>query len=274
MTYRAAAALAFARITTMGGHQSKQKVAVSTDLAAKVVQTTAQNCINVSTGANTIAIDGNYNVISGVNQSIALSVNSDCSTFADQQSSFNADLENSMSQVLKDQSVALTQWMDGSKSTQSDEITQSVKTNFTQHNVQQCVNRLNSVNLLSVSGTGNVIKDITQEATLNVLSQCIQQGDQTSDVVSAITNTVNQQATSVSKNPFAFITDAISAVFKSLVVGGVVIFIVFICFIFLFIILGKGKALTDTVGDMRQSLTGDPDAADADADTGTAADGN
>src|SRR5512147_1253671 len=98
----------------MGGHHSKQSIHVSTNVAANIVQDTAQNCINVAYGGNTITINGDYNVVSGVNQTVSISINSSCSTFASQDSTFNSDLQNSLSQVLADQEVALTEWMDNS----------------------------------------------------------------------------------------------------------------------------------------------------------------
>lgn len=225
----------------MGGHESKQKINVSTNVAANIVQNTAQNCINVAYGGNTFNINGNYNDISGVTQTVSISINSTCSTFASQDSTFNSDLANALSQVLNDQEVALTQWMDNSKDDQETNITQNVTANFTQTTVQNCVNNLNGYNIFNVSGDGNVVKNITQTATLSVISQCLLQNGQTSDVVSNITNTVNQHGTYTSENPLAFITDAIEAVLKSAMVIAAVIFIVLVCFVFLFMLMRRGK---------------------------------
>jgi hypothetical protein len=224
----------------MGGHQSTQTINVSTQVAANIVQNTAQNCIDVSYGQNTITINGDYNILSGVDQTIKLSINSNCSTFAAQNSTFSADLQNSLAQILNDQEIALIAWMDNSHDDQTTNIAQSVTANFTQSTVQNCVSNLNGGNALNVTGSGNVIKDVTQTISLNLISQCLLNNNQTNDVVNDITNTVNQSGTYTSVSPFAFIADAIAAVFKSVVVAAAIVFIVIVCFIFLFII-ARGK---------------------------------
>ncbi len=225
----------------MGGHHSKQTVAESTSVAANIVQTTAQNCISVAYGGNTVNIDGDFNNVSGVNQTVSVSVDSSCSTFASQDSTFTSDLQNAISQSLSDQEVALTEWMDDSRDDQGAYIGNQVTANFTQSTVQNCVNTLNGQNILNVTGTGNVVKDITQKMTLDLISQCILGNDQTNSVVSDITNAANQQATYVSQNPFAFITDAITAVLRSAMLTLAILFIVFICFILLFKALGHSS---------------------------------
>jgi hypothetical protein len=225
----------------MGGHSSKQTVDVSTSVTANIMQTTAQNCINVAYGGNTITINGNYNVVSGVDQTVSISINSACSTFAAQNSTFDADLENALSQILSDQEVALTEWMDNSQDDQNTDVKQNVTTNFTQSTVQNCVNNLDGYNILSVTGSGNVVQDITQTATLNVISQCILKGQQTSDVVSSITNTVNQHSVYTSENPLAFIADAVASVLKSAMAIAAVLFIVILCFVFVFMVAGRRK---------------------------------
>lgn len=225
----------------MGGHSSTQSINVSTDVAANIVQNTAQSCINVSYGGNTFNIDGDYNDISGVKQNVAISVNSTCSTFAGQNSTFSTDLQHALTQFLNDQQIALTQWLDNSRDDQATNISQSVTANFTQSTVQNCVNNLDGRNIFNVSGNGNVVKDITQSTTLNVISQCLLQNGQTNDVVSTITNTVNQHGTYTSANPLAFITDAIGAIAKSVLAVAAVIFIVLICFVFLFLLMRRQR---------------------------------
>ena len=229
----------------MGGHTSKQSIKASTSIAANIVQNTAQNCINVSYGGNTFSIDGNYNDISGVSQTVSVAVSAGCSTFAGQNTTFSNDLSHALTQFYDDQEVALTQWLDNSRDDQETNISQSVTANFTQSAVQSCVNNLNNINIFSVTGNGNVVKDVTQTVTLNVLSQCLLQNGQTNDVVSTITNTINQHGTYTSENPLAFITDAIGAVAKSALAVAAVIFIVIVCFVFLFMLMRRSSRQKD-----------------------------
>jgi hypothetical protein len=141
--------------------------------------------------------------------------------------------------VLKEQTVALTQWLDGSGSNQSTNIKQNVQTNFTQSTVQSCVNNLNGYNILNVSGTGNVVKDVTQKATLSVISQCLVQNSQTNSVISSITNTANQHAEYKAANPLSFLADTFNALAKSLAAAAVLGFILLICFVVLYVAYSK-----------------------------------
>jgi hypothetical protein len=230
----AAAAVGLYGLLKGSGHESKQSVLSTTTTTANIVQQTAQNCIDVSYGGNVIDVNGNYNILSGVDQTVSLSVNSDCSTFASQNSTFNSDLSDAMSQILSDQEVALTQWIDTSKDTQYTNITENVTANFTQSTVQSCVNNLNGYNVLSVTGSGNVIKNITQDVSLNILSQCLIQNSQTGSSISDITNTVNQHSTYTSTNPFAFIADALESMSRSAMAIAAIIFIVIVSFVIIF----------------------------------------
>lgn len=214
----------------MGGHHTKQTVGVSTNVAASIVQNTAQSCISVAYGGNTFNINGNYNDISGVAQTVSISVSPTCAVFASQNSTFDTSLSAAITQALSDQEVALTQWLDNSRDDQAASIAQNVTANFTQTAVQNCVNNLNGYNIFDVTGDGNVVRDVTQTATLSLVSQCILQGGQTSDVVTNITNTVNQQSAYTSSNPFSFITDALEALSKSILLFLAAMFVLIVCF--------------------------------------------
>lgn len=231
----------------MGGHVSKQKVDVSTEISAKIIQNATQNCINVTMGGNTIAINGDYNILNGVNQTVSLSVNTDCSTFARAGNTFDSDLASSLSQVLHDQGIALTEWTDTSKTDQETNIRQSITANFTQSVVQNCISQLNGRNILSVTGSGNVIKNITQSASLNLISRCLLQNAQTSSVISDITNSVNQHSSHISENPLSFISDAWTAISRSALAFAAVCFIVVVSFVFIFLyFMGSGGGSNPT----------------------------
>jgi len=221
----------------MGGHQSKQSVSDSVSAVGSAVQSVTQSCINYVNAENVIAIDGSGNVVGGVTQSLAISVDSKCSGEVTQDASFENNLANSVAQELHDQEVSMTQWLDNSGDTSSDAIKQSVSTNVTATTVQTCLNSINSQNILNVSGSGNIVKGVVQSGTVNLLSQCMLGQGQTSSTVNDITNTVNQHSVYDSENPLAFITDSIEAVMKTAVGAIAVVFILLICFVGLFVAL-------------------------------------
>jgi hypothetical protein len=223
----------------MGGHHSKQTVGVSTNVVANIVQTTAQNCISVSNGTNTITVDGNYNVISGVKQEVSISVNTSCTTFSESNVDFNTDLAAVVESVLKDQEVALESWVDNSGSSQKSKIAQDVTTNVTKSTVQNCVSSLTGINNLFITGNENIVRDIVQSSTLNLISQCLLTDTDSVQAVTNITDTVNQHASYESENPLAFITDAYTAVSKSAILMIAVIFIIIISFVFVLMLVGR-----------------------------------
>jgi hypothetical protein len=225
----------------MGGHESKQSVSIMTNVVGSAVQNVTQSCISYVNSDNVIAVDGNGNFVGGVTQTMSISVDSNCSADITQDAQFQNKLQNNISQLLKDQEIALTQWMDSSKDESNAAINQSISTNVTSNTVQTCLNIINSHNILNVSGNNNVVKDIIQSNTVSLISQCLLSQGQTSSAVNDITNTVNQHSEYTSKNPLAFITDAIEAMMKSAMVVIAVIFIVLICFVALFMILRHGK---------------------------------
>jgi len=223
----------------MGGHQSKQTVKATTSVVTTAVQNVTQTCITYVYGSNTFNISGDGNVVSGVNMKIGIRVDSTCTAAVTGKTSFQNDLQNKISQLLKDQEVAMAQWLDNSKDETKANIKQSIKSNITSNTVQTCVNKINMQNLFNISGNSNVVKNVLQEGTANVISKCMLSDDQTVNTVNDVTNTINQHSEYDSKNPFAFITDAIEAIMKNATVVIAIIFIVVICFIGLFMVLRR-----------------------------------
>jgi hypothetical protein len=225
----------------MGGHQSVQSVSISTNVVGSAVQKVTQSCISYVNSDNVLAVSGDGNVLGDVTQTMSVSVNSVCSANITQNAKFQNSLANSVSELLKDQEVSMTQWLDNSQDDSNAAIQQNVTTNVTSTTVQTCLDNINSQNILNITGSGNIIKDAVQSSTVSMISHCLLSQGQTSQSVNAITNTVNQHSTYTSKNPLAFMSDAIESVIKSVIMIAAVIFIVVICFIGIFIVLRKRK---------------------------------
>ena len=221
----------------MGGHESKQSVADTAVVLGSAVQSVTQNCINYVYAGNTINISGTGNVVNAVNQAMAVAVNSSCAASVTQSATFSNSLQAKVAQTLKDQEVALTQWMDSSSDDSEAHINQIVSTNVSSTTVQSCLNSINSQNILNITGSGNIVTDIVQSGTATLLSQCLLGQGQTSTAVNNIANTVNQHSTYDSENPLAFITDAIEALMRSAMILVAIVFVAIICFVALFLVL-------------------------------------
>jgi RNA-binding protein YhbY len=224
----------------MGGHVSKQTVDVSTNLVTNASLNVAQNCLTYTQGDQVIDIYGSGNIFKGNTQRASLKVDSNCVAQIGQNGTFKEKLNNSIAQELKDQEIALTQWLDSSEDDQFTDIANKVTQNITFEDVQNCINTLQGTQLFIVRGNNDVIVDNLQEQTMTLASKCKMGGGQTFDVVNDVTNTVNQHSTYTSKNPFAFITDAIEATIKSAMAIAAVVFIAIVILVLVFEIGTKG----------------------------------
>lgn len=222
----------------MGGHQSTQSVNDVTKTVSNSIQQVTKSCISYAQTDNTVAVAGTANAVSNITQTVSIQVNSQCASKLVQNSNFQNSMQNSIVQQLKNKSIALTEWMDGSKDNNQTNIEQIVGTNVTSKTVLNCVNNLNSRNIITVAGTGNVVNDVVQKNTVDAISNCLLSNTQASNAVSNITNAINQGAVSKSENPLAFITDAIGTVAKSgMMTMAAIAFIIIICFVGLFLLI-------------------------------------
>jgi hypothetical protein len=230
----------------MGGHQSYQSSTQTVSDISTSIQKTTQKCVNTTSGLNIIDEHGNHNVIDGDTQSISYSIDAACSNNIFQKENYQVNLQDTMSQQLKDQELALTQWMDGSKDTNKTNINETLGTNIKSSTVETCLNSISGKNIQNYSGDNNVMKNIKQEDIASIVGGCALKQSQSTKAVSDITNTVNQHNDYKSKNPLAFITDAITALGKSLIEVIAVIFILVVCFVGLFL-LQNGKDVAPIV---------------------------
>jgi hypothetical protein len=224
----------------MGGHVSKQAVAVSSKVVTNAAMKATQNCLSLMEGNQVISIDGSNIIFSGNTQKLSLSVNSQCVSQMSQNGEFENKITDTITQELKDQEIAATQWLDPSADIQSTDIVQNVTTNITFDHVQNCINSLQGTQIIVVRGSNDVVANNIQEETMNLASTCMMSGSQAVDVINDLTNTVNQHSTYVSKNPFAFITDAIEAAIKSAMALAAVVFIAIVILVLVFEIGTKG----------------------------------
>lgn len=225
----------------MGGHQTKQTVKLTTNVVTNATLNVTQNCLAFMDGTQVISIHGSGIIFKGNIQRSQLSVDMRCIDQMSQKGEFENKLKDSIDQELKDQELALTQWLDPSGSNQKTDITENITTNITFNDVQNCLASLNGTQLFIVSGNNDVIVDNMQDQTLTLAQQCLMSGGQSVDVVNDITNNVNQHSDYKSENPFAFITDAIEAILKSVMATAVIVFVAIIILVLVFEVGGGSR---------------------------------
>lgn len=219
------------------GHKNYQEIDVSSTIIGSVTQTNYTNCETAASGSNSFELDGDNDVISGVDQRITLSVDMDCVTADPLNYAFSSRVQNSALQQLADEQVAMTQWMDNSKDTVTSSISTDLELGVTQANSQDCMDSVNAANTFEVSGDYDVVKDVTQTYSLDTVTSCHMKDGVAFKASNRMTNTLNQHLIYTSVNPFAFITDAITAITDSIALLIAFCFIVVVCFVALFALL-------------------------------------
>jgi hypothetical protein len=228
----------------MGGHSTKQTVTANTSLVSNMYMSTTQNCLTVSQGTQVMYVGGSGNVFENNQQSMTLGADMKCVQNSVNQTKVNQNIQNEIVQKLKDQQVAMTQWLDTGKTEVSANIEQKVETTITINTIQNCIAGLTGKQIMAVSGQGNVFRNNVQTQALTVVTQCVQGSQNTQDMTTDIANTINQHSEYKSENPLAFITDAIQNVIKSVIMVAAIAFIVIVAMVFLFMVLKPKSATT------------------------------
>ena len=224
----------------MGGHHSKQTVKTSTNVVTNALFKQTQTCIGMVDGINYIGVFGSGNVLNHIFQDLSITLDQKCVNCVTNKEDFQTKITNEIVQNLKDQEVARTAWMDSSGDDQKTDVSSSVTTNITTEVSQKCIATVSGMNVLVVHGSGNVIENATQKQSEQVVSECIQSTDQSIQTTNDISNNVNQYSQYTSKNPLAFITDAIEAMLKNLMVIAAVVFIAIVVLVLVFEV-AKGR---------------------------------
>lgn len=219
------------------GHKSIQEVDASSTIVGSATQTNYVDCATYANGGNSMQLDGDGNIVSGVDQTYYVSVDSDCTSSGTLNFDFSSRIQNSIDQEITDQEIALTQWLDNSKDSAKVSIDNSLTLNLLQENSMNCENSLDGSNIIGITGDSNVVKNVTQDYTVDTLTTCHLKDNASFKAISSMTDTLNQHNVYTSVNPFAFITDAIVAVVDSAVLLVAFCFIVLLCFIGLFAVL-------------------------------------
>ncbi len=231
----------------MGGHHSTQTSKMTTNIITNATLNATQNCLSYMDGTQIISIHGSGIIFKGNIQESQLSVDMKCVDNINQKGDFENKIIDHLTQELKDQEVALTQWLDSSGDDQHSDITTNVVTNITFNDVQNCLASLNGTQMFIVSGNNDVVVDNMQKQTLSLAQQCLMSGGQATEVVNDVTNTLNQHSSYVAQNPFAFITDAITAILKSAMATAAVIFIAIVILVLVFKIGTQRKSGTPVI---------------------------
>lgn len=229
------------KLLAMGGHSSSMSANMATNVVSTGIYSVSQSCLVDANSSQQIIIQGNGNIINNTTQIMDIQINAKCYSDVKNNSTLQSTVDNTIAQALKDQEVATTQWLDSSGDNVSTSISTNITDSITISNTQNCVENLAGSQLLMIQGNSNVASNTLQKNVMTGLLSCVQNDANTSSFIQDTTNTINQHSDYQSENPFAFITDAIQAMFKSALVLAAVVFIIIVAMVFLFMVFHRRK---------------------------------
>ena len=225
----------------MGGSHSSQSFSDTTNVFESAMQQQMSGCDQGVSESNNDIISGSADAsISNVNQSITSTNNSKCISQLTANSSDGSNISSQIVQAIKQQQVAFTGFLDDAHS----DISTALNQNITQSTIQSAVNKCsasfktsNSAEILN-SG-GSKITGGSQTITATDVSSCVLSNSDVSQNAADITNAINQHSVYKSKNPLAFIADAIESTISSAVKTAAIVFVVIVIFIVITVIVFK-----------------------------------
>lgn len=215
----------------MGGHASKTTATDTASSVISTVQSATASSFTYSSANNTFNLSGSGNVIDVVDQTVTMTITSQTAVNSLESAQTGSDIAAAVENTVSDKGVSFTQWLDDSSDTAKSEVTTTSSEITSQIAATTCFETLSGSNLFVVSGSGNVVKDAIQSATIDSLSSCILKSDDVSASVNAMTNAINQSSTYTSENPFAFIADAAEAAVRDALVLGAIVFVLVVAFV-------------------------------------------
>ena len=218
----------------MGGHQTKQTVTQISNTVSKAVFDQLQKCASDVSSYNHILINNAHNAEIDVTQHNVIHVTKKCVQDQLSNSQFTAKLSDAVGQSLTDKQIALTGFLDASHNNIKSHINNNVTQTTVHKAIQDCTMNLVNRNDVDLKGIyGGVIR-IDQSNDTTMLSNCFQTSKNVADMSTNISNAVNQTAKTISKNPFAFITDAISSIMSKGIYIGALLIIAIVVFVVLY----------------------------------------
>ena len=83
----------------------------ASSLVTNVIQSTTQSCITSDVGGNSIIVDGNYNVLDNISQSLTFTVNQNCSALVEDPDDFSTTIANAINQQMTQSASNLTSFL-------------------------------------------------------------------------------------------------------------------------------------------------------------------
>jgi hypothetical protein len=208
----------------MGGSHSKTTADIFTSAAASVMQETMMSCSGNGSLQQRVIVSGDYNVVKGVHQTATMKLSVQCAQKAKNVADLQQSVSNAIAQASKSQSVSVLGALGKSSSETNTKIHNDVKTAITQKSIAKLVGDVNATQELVVSGNHNIVEDISQNLTAQLLLKNSQTILNRMKSVQTLATAVKQKSSATQTN---FISDIIDSIFKG-VNGMMLIYVILI----------------------------------------------
>lgn len=174
-----------------------------------------QRCGTQVSQSQTIDVSGSYNVLSNITMKQAIQFQVNCPQIANNL----ADIQNQIVARIQQQADATGQIIALSSTSSSSEssLTNQVQKNINMASINEIMTTVNMQQGIDVSGSHNIIEDVTMDQTSGMIAEASQKVLSQIDAFSQLDSQGDQSSKAETKNPLSFLTDWLGSM------GGVVI---------------------------------------------------
>ena len=234
------------------GSVSSSLSTIDTKNAVNALTENLMNCSGNANSSEDIIVSGSGNVLTNIKQVTYLKLSTQCAQSAQSMADLQSQITSALTNAATAQGTGVLSALGGSKSMAESRISNSVQQNITQKSVTDMVTSINAAQRLIVSGNNNILTNVSQETTSEVVQNAAQNLIN-GIVASAVTSsTSDTKSTAITTSPITEILDSIGKTLTdalgTLVTGAMVMWIIIAIVIIAAIYLLGPSAILCTLG--------------------------
>ena len=167
------------------------------------------NCRANGVVTQNITVSGNYNTVSGVRQVQIFKLSNDCSQDIKNDLDFRTSVEEALKQDAEAMSPGLIGAIGGTNAFVTAQMKKELETFFSDTNISNIISEVDSRQIINVSGSNNVVTNINQEQTAEILQQSLQKSLMELKSIQDLKTKMDQRAKALTKNPISEVIDSV-----------------------------------------------------------------
>lgn len=190
-----------------GGSTSRQNVHITAAVNSMV--NNIMSCKSNQVILQNFVVSGDNNVISHVQQVQVFKLSTNCANSASNIAKLQQDVAQNLIAAAHSQSEALLGAFNSQGAITDTTIRNEVKQSITNQTITEIINQVNAEQNFIVSGSNNIVTEITQSQTMDLVTKACQDVLNKLDSVERIRAAADNDAGTTQSNPFAEIIDSI-----------------------------------------------------------------